>query len=84
MEFTVTVLMFYLFDRKLVDLMLFSSYKAKYAQPKNRAGLRDFAHSSAPDRHRTCNMTKSDMSLPEQISLSNFHEILFQQIKNYT
>ena len=39
--------------------MFFSFYKAKFACPKNRALLGDFARPSAPDRHRVADLPRS-------------------------
>ena len=47
-----TFLLLFLFDCKLIDLIILSCCKTNFARPKDWARLRTFARPSAPDRAR--------------------------------
>ena len=49
--------LFYLFDWKFADLIIFLFYNAKCVHPKNWEGLRGFAHPSTPDLYQVHNLS---------------------------
>ena len=62
LEFTVTFLLFYLFNCKYLDPMIFLFYKVKCARLENWAhpNFLDFGRPSAPDWHRARNLSRPD------------------------
>ena len=59
LKFTTAFPLFYLFDCKIADLMIFSFLQGKIWAPEKSGASQRFCISSAPDRHRAHNLSRS-------------------------